>query len=125
MVTEKYNPTLHTMKPLYWTSRAWDGGLVFFEKSLITICHSWDDINPDRPISFTAEERSENEQSLSIWIRDPEFEQLVIEIGVQPDGHDRREEVRYRNAAVMDQFAGGLPQHERKDARRQWPFQDG
>jgi len=58
-------------------------------------------------------------------MRDQGIEQPVSEIGVQPDGvvdHEKREETRHRNAAVMDQFVDGLPEHERGDAPR---FQDG
>jgi len=50
---------------------------------------------------------------------DQEIEQLVSEIGVQPDGvvdREKREEAHHRNAAVMDQFVSGLPEHERGDA---------
>jgi len=136
MFTEKYNPTLHRHRThdellaLYWASRTWDEGLAFFERSLIMIYDSWNSINPDKPcpISVTAEESSADERSLSIWMRDQEIEQLVSEIGVQPDGvvdHDKLGEARRRNVAVMEQFVAALPECEREDARRRWPFQDG
>ena len=128
MFTEGYNSTLHRHRtheellelctwPLYWASRTWDEGLGFFERCLIMICDSWDSINPDMPcpIEFTAEERSANKRSLSIWIRDQVVEKLVSEIGVQPDGvvdHDKLEEARRRNVAVMEQFVAALPEHE-------------
>jgi hypothetical protein len=140
LFTEKHNPTLHRNRtqtelalctwPLYWASRTWDEGLAFFENCLIIICDSWHSIDPDKPcpISFTAEERAENERALALWMRDQEIEQLVSEIGVQPDGvvdADKLEEARRRNTEVMERFVGALPEHERADARRRWPFQDG
>ncbi len=71
------------------------------------ICDSWQLINPDKPcpISFTAEERIENERLLSVWMRDQEIEQLVSEIGVQPDGvveYDKLGEARRWNAVLIE-----------------------
>lgn len=142
LFTEKQNPTLHRHRlrldgelalctwPLYWASRTWDEGLAFFENCLIMICDSWDSINPDKPcpISFTAEERRENERLLTTWMREQELEQLSSEIGVQPDGvvgFSDLEEARRRNLAVMERIVSALPEREREDARRRWPFQDG
>lgn len=142
LLTERFNPALHKQRtneerlllcswPLYWASRTWDEGLAFFENCLIMICDSWDSsIDPTIPcpISFTAEDRSENERLLSIWRRDQEIEQLVSEIGVQPDGvvdNGKLEAVIQRNAIVRERFVGALPENEREDARRRWPFQDG
>ena len=141
LLTERLNLTLHEQRtneellllctwPLYWASRTWDEGLAFFENCLIMICDSWDSIDPNNPcpISFTAENRSENERLLSVWMRDQEIEQLVSEIGVQPDGvvdHEKLETAIRRNAIVRERFIGALPENEREDARRRWPFQDG
>jgi hypothetical protein len=138
--TEKINPTLHRHRtepelalctwPLASVSGTWDEGLAFFEHCLIMICDFWYSIDPGKPcpISFTAEERAENKRAFALWRRDLEIEGLASEIGVQPDGVldvDKLEEARRRNTEVMERFVGALPEHERADARRRWPFQDG
>jgi hypothetical protein len=116
--------------PIYYASRTWDEGLAAFERRLIDICDAWSLLRPDEacPISFSPEERAQNEVALQALRREQEMYQLGASIGLDADGwveRDQLETVSAKSLQVLEEYLPSLPEHERPRARRMWPFQDG
>ncbi|KAJ7099703.1 kinase-like domain-containing protein [Mycena epipterygia] len=141
IVTEEQNPSLHKYRtfehtelyswPHYWASRTWDEGTAILEKVLMEVCDEWEHIAGSDipcPISFSDERRANHAEDMRRFVQEREIEELIDEIGVQPDGWvpvDKLDDAMRRNREVCETYISGLEQRDKERVRHCWPFQDG
>lgn len=140
LLTKELNPSLHAHRtledsplcevPLSWASNTWDYGTAIFENALINIYATWNSLisHTECPISFSESEKAANKAAVDLWNREQKVWKLYSEIGVGPDGmvqQDKLEEARRSMEVVREKYLQSLPECERENARRRWPYQDG